>query len=827
MKFGSFNNNRQTFGILINQIEGRYQTKLLKGFRDYSNRNNINLLVFSGRSIRSPFPSEEQFNSIYHLARSQKLEGLIIASGIIGNYLRPEEMKAVCDSFAPLPIVTIAKGIPGIPGVFTENKSVMEELVSHLIDTHGYKRIAFLKGSNDNVESEERYQGYLEAMAIRNIPILPGLIFQGDFSFKSGEAVVKEIVSRKQIHFEALVCANDDMAHAVNSGFTALDIHIPKDIALTGFDDTSDARMMSPPLTTVRQPIEEQAFQSCELLASLLKGETPPERTVIRSQFIIRESCGCYHLPFQSAKIQFQLSDPDGTGEKRQSRHEQIIRFEQNIADIRESIMMEVLQAVNPHDSEKKEIVTIAGTLIDTLLLDLKSQKTPANFLFILNELLEQPAQWSNTISTWQNILSILRKNILGLILDPRIRSFAEDIFQNAQGVAAQWSVRNVEGHLQKIIGYLIELRNTILNIHTEFDSGKWIDYLAENLFKFGLVRVFIVEYSQSFQAAEVHNLPLEGLIKLAYDENGRIQIPEGGIIFNVNEILPSAVIDPEKRYELVFMPLFSREIHFGYIAMELTGLDEILIDALREQISIALYTSKLFKERTEAENKMKAAMQALQISESRFRDMALFLPTIILETDLNNFVRFLNQSGLDTLIIQGNTGDNNALNFIHEDDRPRLTRTLEDIKQTGTDTRGEYRIISKNGSLTTMLIHIAPIRGESGLLEGFRWNAIDVKPLMISAIYPDLEFYQKFHITERAKEVMLLTLQGLKIKDIAVRLFITESTVKGHLSFVYNKLGVKNKAEMVRFLENYQLERLGYQSFVFSLLNNFTGRQD
>ncbi len=826
LKPGNFQNKRKTFGVLINQIEGRYQILLLEGFKEYSNSHDINLLVFSGRSYNSPVPSDEQYNTVYRLADSGKLDGLIIASGIIGNYIQTDELKAICSMFEPLPLVSIAKEIPGIPGVFSENRSAMEELVSHLIDTHGYKWIAFLKGNKSNYEAEERYKGYLKAMERHDLPVPPELIYQGDFSYRSGEEVARNILKNK-IPFEALVCANDDMAYAVNRSFSELDINIPKDIALTGFDDISDARMMNPPLTTIHQPIEEQAYKACEILENILNGIVPPKRTIIKPGFVIRESCGCFHLPFQAAGIPFQSNSQDGILEKSRNRKQEVIRFENNIKAIRESITAEILQEVKPPSAYYNTIISSINSLIDSLFLDFKSRKTPAIFLFILNEILIRPAQWPNSIQSWQKILSILRINILGLITDPKLRSFAEDIFQNAQGISAQWGIRREEIRLRTILDYLFELRNIILSIHSEPNPGKWIDSLAENLPRFGLVRVFIVEYREPFTASENDiRLPVDGIIKLAYDENGRKVLPSGGLVFQVNEILPEGLIEKDKRYQLVFMALFIREIQYGYIAMEINGLDEILFDTLREQFSIAMYTSQLFQKRREAEEKMKTAIDALRASESRFRDMALFLPTIILETDPANNVCFLNQSGYDTLILKDSLETHNSLDFIVEEDRARMKTALDSVKETGKAARGEFRIRVKNAVATTMLIHIAPINNESGEFEGFRWNAIDVKPLMISAIYPDPEFYQKYHITRREEEVMLLTLQGKKIKEIAEQLFITESTVKGHMSLIYSKIGANNKVGMIQFLENYQLESLGYQSFVFSLLGNFSGRQ-
>ena len=150
-----FQNKRRTFGILINQIEGRYQSLLQDGFLRYSGEHNINTLIFSGRSLHSPYPQEEEYNTIYKLAESGRLDGIIIAAGTIGNYVDIREMQDFCSRFAPLPMVSISREIPGISGVFSDNKAAMEEMIIHLIEEHGFKRIAFMKGNKANPEAEE------------------------------------------------------------------------------------------------------------------------------------------------------------------------------------------------------------------------------------------------------------------------------------------------------------------------------------------------------------------------------------------------------------------------------------------------------------------------------------------------------------------------------------------------------------------------------------------------------------------------------------------------------------------------------------------------
>jgi DNA-binding CsgD family transcriptional regulator len=109
----------------------------------------------------------------------------------------------------------------------------------------------------------------------------------------------------------------------------------------------------------------------------------------------------------------------------------------------------------------------------------------------------------------------------------------------------------------------------------------------------------------------------------------------------------------------------------------------------------------------------------------------------------------------------------------------------------------------------------------QKGNLVRIRWDALDPLPFLNSGILPDKEFFTAHKITGREQEIVELQLQGYRIRDIAEKLFIAESTVKGHLTQVYNKLGITGKGELLRMLRDEQVGRFGFSAYVFSLVNS------
>ena len=96
--------------------------------------------------LRSPNGFEAQSNVIFDLVEAESLDGLIIWSAALDFYLSPAEMKEFYSRYRPLPIVSVEQEVAGLPSLVMDNKQGMCEAVSHLIEVHGYRRIAFIRG---------------------------------------------------------------------------------------------------------------------------------------------------------------------------------------------------------------------------------------------------------------------------------------------------------------------------------------------------------------------------------------------------------------------------------------------------------------------------------------------------------------------------------------------------------------------------------------------------------------------------------------------------------------------------------------------------------
>jgi DNA-binding LacI/PurR family transcriptional regulator len=179
-----------------------------------------------------------------------------------------------------------------IPVITIENKDGAVMLITHLIEVHDRRRIVFLRGPNGHEDSLWRERGYREALEAHNIPFDPALIALGGFDDEEAFASIQQML-QDGIQFDAVFAGDDDAAAGVYRALKLAGRLIPQDVAVVGFDDVPFARYLSPALTTVRAPIEEVGREAVRQLKHLMDSEQAQALTLMRTELVIRESCGC------------------------------------------------------------------------------------------------------------------------------------------------------------------------------------------------------------------------------------------------------------------------------------------------------------------------------------------------------------------------------------------------------------------------------------------------------------------------------------------------------------------------------------------------------
>ena len=158
----------------------------------------------------------------------------------------------------------------------------------HLIAL-GHRRLGFAKGPPEHRAAALRYDGFLDALRDCGCDEEPWTA-TGDFTFKSGVEAAERLI-RDRVPVTALACANDDMAAGAMLALHRAGLEIPSAISITGFDDTPMSEIIWPPLTTIRQPIQDLAERAIHRLFELKSDpDTAPLFDVVPHGLIVRES---------------------------------------------------------------------------------------------------------------------------------------------------------------------------------------------------------------------------------------------------------------------------------------------------------------------------------------------------------------------------------------------------------------------------------------------------------------------------------------------------------------------------------------------------------
>ncbi len=169
------------------------------------------------------------------------------------------------------PVVIIDdQEVQSAPWVGADNVTGAYSAVRHLISL-GHRCIAHIQGPRKYLVSQDRYQGYCQALLEAGIAPDPALVLEGDFLPPSGRACASKFFELPpQKRPTAIFAASDEMAYGVLAAAEEYSLSIPQDIALVGFDDDIPSAHTHPALTTVRQPFYEMGKRGIELLLSML-----------------------------------------------------------------------------------------------------------------------------------------------------------------------------------------------------------------------------------------------------------------------------------------------------------------------------------------------------------------------------------------------------------------------------------------------------------------------------------------------------------------------------------------------------------------------------
>jgi LacI family transcriptional regulator len=201
-----------------------------------------------------------------------------------------DELKALKAHGYPFVVVDPREPLDeGIPAVAAAHAAGAKAAAEHLVEL-GHRRIALVTGPRGWSASEERLSGYQTALAAAGVLPSPQLVVDGDFKIEGGYAAAAELLDLPEPP-TAIFASNDNMAVGAIQLARERGLRDPEDLSVVGFDDSESARIVTPALTTVRQPLAELGRIAVSLLSRLIEGQRVEAlRIELATKLVVRES---------------------------------------------------------------------------------------------------------------------------------------------------------------------------------------------------------------------------------------------------------------------------------------------------------------------------------------------------------------------------------------------------------------------------------------------------------------------------------------------------------------------------------------------------------
>lgn len=274
---------RQTFliGLVVPDIMSSFFPEIIQGIEEITNQKGYSIILCTSEDNIDLEQSHVQS------LLNKGVDGLII-SPVYGSDL-PQIDKLIDQDHKP--VVYLAWIMKKLKGAFVgvDDIKIGFKATEHLIKL-GHKRIAHLAGNPQITQSQERKEGYLNALNKYGLEQRNDYIIPSSYTIESGYKSAKELLKLKQ-RPTAVYSVSDETAIGAVQAFRESGIRVPQDIAIVGTDDLQIASLIEIPLTTIAQPKRQMGSTVAKILINAIEGKKV-ENIELDTNLVIRESCG-------------------------------------------------------------------------------------------------------------------------------------------------------------------------------------------------------------------------------------------------------------------------------------------------------------------------------------------------------------------------------------------------------------------------------------------------------------------------------------------------------------------------------------------------------
>jgi len=267
----------KTFGLVVPNIANPFVAAMAHALLQESlNHGHVMLLGDAGDD------RQRELELIQGLLNRQ-VDGLFYNSVDRHPYI--DLIKA---SGTPLVMLDRVEPQPGVSMLRVNEREAARQVTMHLL-SHGYQQVGMISGPLEMLNTQDRIQGWRDALTEYGVQADDSLIFPAGYSRQGGYEAAQQMLNRGRVP-RALFASNEGQAIGCIRAFSEHGLRVPHDVALVCFNGTEQSAFHVPALTTVRQPLREMAQRA---IAMLKNGDGEAELAEFPHHLEIGESCGC------------------------------------------------------------------------------------------------------------------------------------------------------------------------------------------------------------------------------------------------------------------------------------------------------------------------------------------------------------------------------------------------------------------------------------------------------------------------------------------------------------------------------------------------------
>ena len=270
--------------VVIPSVGDPFFTDVMQGIRSVISEHGYSIII-----------NETNFNTmsaeeVGAIMVSRQADGFILLASIFpfGNDLLAKAGNRV------QPIVIgcepISTKLADFPSVHIDNVKAAREATEYLLG-EGHKKIAFISGQQNSLLTNDREEGYRNAMENAGLEVEDGWVLAGDLTLGGAANACRKLLAHSN-RPTAIFCANDEMAIACLHEIKSTGLGVPRDISVMGFDNIRYAAMTQPPLTTISQPAREIGERVANRLLKAIKTGNQPDNVpvILPHELVVRGS---------------------------------------------------------------------------------------------------------------------------------------------------------------------------------------------------------------------------------------------------------------------------------------------------------------------------------------------------------------------------------------------------------------------------------------------------------------------------------------------------------------------------------------------------------